>query len=124
MIRVSARDFDRAVEQALAALPPEFRRYLENVIIEVRGRPDRKLMKEHGVPDDLLGLYLGVPLEEKGPAQPPVPVPDRILIFRDNLCEMCESWDELVEEIGTTVLHEIGHHFGLDEQRLEELGFE
>ncbi len=124
MIPCSAAEFDRAVEQALAAVPDEFRPYLENVVVEVRGRPDRKLMREHDVPDDLLGLYVGVPLEEKGPDLAPSPLPDRILIFRDNLCEMCAAWDELVDEIRITVLHEIGHHFGLDEDRLEELGYE
>jgi predicted Zn-dependent protease with MMP-like domain len=124
MISVSNVDFDRAVEQALSDVPPEFQRYLENVVVEVRGRPDRKLMREHEVPDDVLGFYIGVPLEEKGADLAPVPLPDRILIFRDNLCEMCESWDELVDEIRITVLHEIGHHFGLDEDRLTELGYE
>lgn len=106
-------------------MPAEFRPYLENVVVEVRRRPDRALMREHDVPEDLLGLYVGVPLEEKGPASAGAGavLPDRILIFRDNLCEMCESLDELVEEIRITVLHEIGHHFGLDEERLDELGY-
>ena len=124
MISVSTTDFDRAVEQALADVPAVFQRHLENVIVEVRRRPDAALMREHDVPDDILGLYVGVPLEDKGADLAPMPLPDRILIFRDNLCEMCESWEELVDEIRITVLHEIGHHFGLDEDRLEELGYE
>jgi len=124
MIHASHADFDRAVEQALAEVPDEFQPYLENVVIEVRDRPDQALMREHDVPDDVLGFYVGVPLEDKGIDTLPMPLPDRILIFRDNLCEMCESWDELVDEIRITVLHEIGHHFGLDEDRLEELGYE
>jgi predicted Zn-dependent protease with MMP-like domain len=123
MIHVSSRDFDRAVEQALAAVPAEFRPHLDNVMVEVRGRPDAKLMREEEVPDDILGLYLGVPLEDKA-LDGPAALPDRILIFRDNLCEMCADWDELVDEIRITVLHEIGHHFGLDEDRLSELGYE
>ena len=93
-------------------------------MVEVRGRPDRAFMREYDVPDDLLGLYLGVPLEDKGPGQDSSPLPDRIVIFRDNLCEMCESRAELIDEIRITVLHEIGHHFGLDEDRLEDLGYE
>ncbi len=124
MISPSNADFDRAVEQALADVPAEFRRFLDNVAIEVRGRPDAALMREHEIPDDVLGIYIGVPLEEKGAELGGVPLPDRILIFRDNLCEMCESWEELVDEIRITVLHEIGHHFGLEEDRLEELGYE
>jgi predicted Zn-dependent protease with MMP-like domain len=124
MIHVSEREFDRAVEHALAAVPAEFRPYLDNVMIEVRDRPDAQLMRAEDVPDDLLGLYLGVPLEDKGADLALSPLPDRILIFRRNLCEMCEDWDELVDEIRITVLHEIGHHFGLDEDRLEQLGYE
>lgn len=124
MIHASNADFDRAVEQALAEVPDEFQRYLDNVVIEVRARPDAKLLREYDVPDDLLGLYVGVPLEDKGPELAPTPMPDRILIFRDTLCEMCESWDELVEEIRITVLHEIGHYFGLDEEQLGELGYD
>jgi predicted Zn-dependent protease with MMP-like domain len=124
MIHPSNADFDRAVEQALAEVPPEFQRYLDNVAVEVRNRPDRALMREHEIPDDVLGFYIGVPLEEKAADLSAVALPDRILIFRDNLCEMCESWAELVDEIRITVLHEIGHHLGLDEDRLEELGYE
>ncbi len=124
MIQPSNADFDRAVEQALAEVPEEFRPYLENLMVEVRRRPDAKLMREYDVPDDLLGLYVGTPLEDKGVGSPLSPMPDRILIFRDNLCEMCDDWVDLVDEIRITVLHELGHHFGLDEDRLEELGYE
>ncbi len=124
MIAISHANFDRAVEEALDSIPDEFRPYLENVIVEVRGRPDAKLMREYDVPDDILGLYVGVPLDEKGPDLAPLPMPDRVLIFRDNLCEMCDSRAELVDEIRITVLHEIGHHFGLDEDRLADLGYD
>lgn len=124
MIRVSEREFDRAVEAALEAVPATFRPYLENVVIEVQRRPTVAFCHEHDVPDDLLGIYVGVPLEDKGPDLAPTALPDRIIIFRDNLCEMCATADELVDEIRITVLHEIGHHFGLDEDRLAELGYE
>ncbi|GMU81071.1 MAG: metallopeptidase family protein [Phycisphaerales bacterium] len=123
MIRMSDTEFDRAVEAALAEIPDEFRVHLENVMVEVRPRPDRALMREYEVPDDILGLYVGTPLGERlaeglGPM-----LPDRVLIFRDNLCEMCESREELIDEIRITVLHEIGHHFGMDEDQLDELGY-
>lgn len=124
MIRMSAAEFDRVVQRALDEIPGEFRPYLENVVIEVRDFPDAAFMREHDVPDDLLGLYVGVPLEDKGPDLAPTPLPDRIIIFRGNLCEMCETRQELIDEIRVTVLHEVGHHFGLDEDRLSELGFE
>lgn len=124
MIHVSDAEFDRAVQAALASIPEEFRPYLENVVVEVRPRPDAALLKEYDETDDLLGLYVGVPLENKGPERVGAPLPDRILIFRDNLCAMCETHAELIDEIRVTVLHEIGHHFGLDEDRLAELGYE
>ena len=122
MISISHREFDDAVTAALKKIPPQFKPHLENVMIEVRGRPDRKFMADYDVPDDILGMYDGVPLADKlldGPRA----LPDRIYIFRDNLCDMCESYDELIDEIRITVLHEIGHHFGMDEDRLDELGY-
>jgi predicted Zn-dependent protease with MMP-like domain len=124
MIHISDADFDRAVADALDAIPAEFRGYLENVRIEVQPRPDPALLAEYDETDDLLGLYVGVPLEEKGPERAGLPLPDRVVIFRNNLCAGCDSRDELVDEIRITVLHEIGHHFGLDEDRLAELGYE
>lgn len=123
MISISNADFDRAVRQALDSIPQEFSRYLESVVVEVRDRPDVRLMAEHDVTDDLLGLYVGVPLEDKAMDGFMNVLPDRILIFRDNLCAMCESREELIDEIRITVLHEVGHHFGLDEERLDELGY-
>lgn len=124
MIAVSDAEFDRAAQAALSEIPAELRGYLENVMIEVRPRPDAKLMADFDVPGDILGLYVGCPLENQSSAGPVHALPDRIFIFRDNLCAMCVSIDELIEEIRVTVLHEIGHHFGLDEDRLEELGYD
>jgi len=124
MISISDDDFDLAAQAAMDSIPDQFRPHLENVIIEVRDRPDSTLLAEYEVPEDLLGLYVGVPLEDKGVDLGGSSMPDLVLIFRDNLCEMCETRDELVHEIRVTVLHEIGHHFGLDEDRLAELGYE
>jgi len=124
MIHVSDIEFDRAVQEALEAIPEEFRPYLDNVVVEVRARPDATLLEEYEETDDLLGLYVGVPLEDKGPAHSGTPVPDRVLIFRDNLCAICATREELTEEIRITVLHEIGHHFGLDEDRLAQFGYD
>ncbi|TWT41751.1 Possibl zinc metallo-peptidase [Phycisphaerae bacterium RAS1] len=123
MIHVSRAEFDRAVEEALAEIPPEFKPHLENVMIEVCDRPEPQFCAEHDVPDDLLGLYVGVPLDEKMSDLRAASMPDRIFIFRHNLCDMCESYDELIDEIRITVLHEVGHHFGMDEEGLDELGY-
>ena len=123
MIPLTAAEFDRAIAEALDDVPEEFRVHLDNVIVEAWEHPSEELMRQEDVPDDLLGLYVGCPLEDKLLEGGPL-LPDRVLVFRRNLCEMCETRDELLEEIRITVLHEIGHHFGLDEDRLEELGYE
>jgi predicted Zn-dependent protease with MMP-like domain len=122
MIRVTPTEFDAAVEAAVREVPEEFRPYLENVIIEVQDVPSREILDE-GWDDDILGIYIGNPLEEQYGDGYNAALPGRIIIYRKNLCEMCESYDELIEEIRITVLHEIGHHFGLDEDRLDELGY-
>ena len=122
MISISPAEFDQAVRDALATIPEDFRPYLENVIVEVREHPTPELLEEYDAPDELLGLYIGIPLEEK--ASSDCPYPDQVLIFRNNLCAMCDDRQDLLEEIRITVLHEIGHHFGLDEDRLEELGYD
>jgi len=127
-MKLTDREFDRAVQQALERIPAEFRPYLENVVIEVRPVATRAMLREAEIDDDvppgeILGLYMGTPLEDQGFDTGPPRLPDRILIFRDSLMDMCESREELIDEIRITVLHEIGHHFGLDEDRLDELGF-
>ncbi len=130
MIRISDKEFDQVVQDALDSVPAEFKPYLENVMIEVCNQPTRDMLDDNGFDGDreavteLLGLYIGTPLEDRGIDSSQVLLPDRILIFRANLCEMCESREELLDEIRVTVLHEIGHHFGLDEDRLEELGYD
>lgn len=123
MIRISEVEFERAVQVALDSIPEEFEAYMENVIIEVMAAPTPVIMRDHDVPDDVLGLYVGVPLDERGDGGFGSTMPDRIFIFRDNLCAMCKTYDELIEEIRITVLHEIGHHFGMDEDDLDDVGY-
>jgi predicted Zn-dependent protease with MMP-like domain len=123
MIQVTDAEFDRVVETALAGIPEELRKYLENVVVEVHERPSRKLLEEHEAADDLLGLYAGHPLVEPT-LELPAREPDRIYLFKANLCEACDEVDELEEEIRVTVLHEVGHHFGLDEDQLADLGYD
>ena len=123
MIRISSDEFDQVVEDALDDLPEEFEPYLENVLIEVRPRPDATLLKNRAVPPNLLGLYIGRPLEIQGPDTIHTTLPDRILIFRENICRVCRTHQQLRRQIRITVLHEIGHHFGLDEDQLRELGY-
>ena len=106
--------FDEHVQAALDSLPPELARGLENVAIVVED--------EHPAERDLFGWYDGVPLPERRAGDPLYP--DRIVIFRLPLEEAFgDDAPELERQIRITVLHELAHHFGLDEDRLEELGY-
>jgi predicted Zn-dependent protease with MMP-like domain len=106
--------FDEHVRRALDSLPPDLARGLENVAIVVED--------EHPDDPDLFGLYEGVPLPERGDWAGSMP--DRIAIYRLPLEDSFPDPAELEREIRITVLHELGHYFGLDEDRLEELGYE
>ena len=121
---VSKADFARYVEQALAELPEPFASHLEQITVEIKDRPTRKQLREVGLADDelLFGLYQGVSLPNRSVEHSGV-LPDRILIFQEDHELACGSPAELVEEIRKTVLHEIGHHFGMDEDDLDEVGY-
>lgn len=123
-MKVSEKDFDRIVEQAIGRIPPEIREHLNNLAISVRRRPSRKMLKEMGLPEGepLLGLYQGVSLIERSITSPPL-FPDTILLFQELLQEMCETFEELEEEVEITIVHEVAHFIGLSEERLEELGY-
>jgi predicted Zn-dependent protease with MMP-like domain len=105
--------FEEHVERALAALPPELKQAVRNVEISVED--------EHPEEPDLFGLYEGVPLPERDDCAGEIP--DRIRIFRVPLVESFPDPAELEDEIRITVLHELAHYFGIDEDRLDELGY-
>ena len=115
-------DFYNLVERALEGLPPELSELLDNVAIVVDEWPEYStpLVTEDTV-DTLYGLYEGVPLTERGAGYHGM-LPDKITIFRGPL-EQDFRRVELEEQIRITVVHEIAHHFGIDEDRLEELGW-
>lgn len=108
--------FDTLVEAALDAIPDEIATLVRNVVVLVEDEPP------DDEPDDLLGLYDGVALTERDSSWLPQ-LPDRIFLFRGPLLDLCESEEELVDEIRITVVHEIAHHFGIDDARLHELGY-
>ena len=110
------RDFDRCVRAAVDSLPPEFMQYLDNVLISVQDEPDPELLEETDS-DSLLGIYLGVPLTERS-LDSPYEMPDQIILFQGPLEDFCETEEELIEEIRVTVVHEVGHFFGLDEDEI------
>lgn len=113
-------DFEELVERAMDGLPPELSDLLDNVVVMVEEWPERATLEAYEE-DTLYGLYEGVPLTERGSSYAGV-MPDRITIFRGPL-ERDFGRDDLVEQVRVTVVHEIAHHFGLDEARLEELGW-
>jgi predicted Zn-dependent protease with MMP-like domain len=115
-------DFDELVEQALDGLPPELSKLLTNVAVVVEDWPDYSTRPDSGGPGGTLyGLYEGVPLTERGASYYGV-LPDRITIFRGPL-ERDFRDGKLEEQVRITVVHEIAHFFGFDEERLEELGW-
>ncbi|MGB3335529.1 metallopeptidase family protein [Mycobacterium sp. SMC-14] len=113
-VAMDPRRFDDLVSDALDLIPAELAAAFDNVVILVEGRNPEE--------PDLLGLYEGVALTERDSSYAGS-LPDTITIYRDALLEMCESDDELVEEVRITVIHEIAHHFGIDDDRLHELGW-
>lgn len=114
--------FRLEVAKVLAALPPAFQPYLANLVVQVEAWPSAEQLEEAGLePDETLyGLYLGRSILD--PDSDPAPLPDRILIFQGPLEEDFPDPDERAEEIAITVVHEVAHHFGIGEERLEELG--
>jgi predicted Zn-dependent protease with MMP-like domain len=121
---VTRKKFEELVERALAEVPEAFARFMEEVPVEIRDRPTVKQLRSVGLDDDelLLGLYHGRPLTERS-VEDSGRVPDVILIFQEDIELVSDNEEELVAEVRKTVLHEIGHHFGMDEEDLEELGY-
>jgi predicted Zn-dependent protease with MMP-like domain len=121
---VDRKTFENLLSVAIEELPEEFRTRLQNVAIIVEDYPSKELKKQMGLSDDdtLFGLYEGVPLTERGYFNEPL-YPDRILIFQRALEDECDSPEELKQELKTTLVHEVAHFFGIDDDYLEELGY-
>lgn len=115
--------FRRLVREAVAELPVELRRRVENVDIVIETRPTARDRKVAGVGPGrlLLGLYHGIPLTQRGERYNLV-LPDKISIYQEHVEAICNTEDEVREQVRTTVLHELAHHFGIDDERLRELG--
>lgn len=124
-MRLKPQEFDRAVRRAYERIPAEIRERMDNVVLTVKKRPTREMLEEMGYPPDepLLGLYWGSSLPERSFFSPPPVHPDTIYIFQEPIEEMCETIEQLEWEIEITVVHEIAHFLGMDEKRLEELGY-
>ena len=107
--------FEQLVDDALDGIPDELAALVDNCVVLVEAEPP-----EHD--PDLLGEYLGTPLTDRDSGYVMV-APDQILIFRGPILRMCHDEDEVVEEVRITVVHEVAHHFGIDDDRLDELGY-
>jgi predicted Zn-dependent protease with MMP-like domain len=113
--RLTPEEFDAVVEEALELIPAQFGEAMANVAVLVELEPPAG-------EEELLGVYDGVPLTDWGQDWGGN-LPDRITLFQGSLERMCASHDELLDEIAVTVVHEVAHHFGIDDQRLHELGW-
>ncbi len=136
MRRSERERFDAIFEEVLASLPEPVQQMLEECPIVLEDRPSREILRELGIEDDdlLCGLHSGIPLTERSVERPDHA--EVIHVFREGVIEMAGGWEEgedeegpfggeelIREEIRITVLHEVGHHFGLDEDDLDRLGY-
>lgn len=113
MLQVSAERFEGLVADALDEIPDGLAQLMDNVVVTIEDDPP-----EPG----LLGLYEGIPLTERDDYGG-FAMPDRVTVYRLPLLEMCESEDDLVDQVTITVIHELAHHFGIDDDTLHELGW-
>jgi predicted Zn-dependent protease with MMP-like domain len=113
-MRMSAARFEELVSDALDLIPPELARAIDNVVVLVADR--------HPTEPDLLGLYEGIALTERDSSYAGA-LPDTVTIYSESLLEVCDTEADVVEEVAITVIHEIAHHFGIDDDRLHELGW-
>lgn len=110
--------FERLVAQALDGLPRRFAERLRNVAVMVEAKPSRKIAAELG--GDILGVYQGASEFEQSPMAA-YELPEIIVIYQENIEAVCRSDAEIVQEVRKTVIHEVGHHFGLSDEDMEEL---
>jgi predicted Zn-dependent protease with MMP-like domain len=113
VVEIEPEWFEDMVTVALDGLPDELLRVMSNIAVLVEHSPG---------PPGLLGLYEGVPLTSRG-LQYGMVAPDHITIYSQAICASCETLDEVVDQVRRTVVHEVGHHFGIDDDRLHELGW-
>ena len=115
MIDVPRQEFEELVSEALDTIPAELAALMQNIVLVV----------EDDAPEDdpdLLGFYEGVPLTERGSWYSGM-LPDRITVYRHPTLAICDTREDVVEEVQITVVHEIAHHFGIDDERLHDLGY-
>ena len=116
------KQFEQLVAEALASIPRRFKKAMQNIAIVVEDEPSAELLDEMEIepPDTLLGLYEGTPLTERQWAHGNM-LPDKVTLFQGPIEDASEDEDDVVVAIGETLIHEIGHYFGLSEEEIEEI---
>jgi predicted Zn-dependent protease with MMP-like domain len=112
VISLPPEEFEELAEKALQDIPAELRSAMDNVVV---------LIDDTSPPGRLFGLYQGVPLTQRGRYS--AAMPDRITIFKETICAACENTQQVEQQVRKTVIHEVGHHFGIGDARLRELGW-
>lgn len=120
---MNSRKFEQFVDEAMQQLPPALSDRIDNLAVRIENRPTPAQLRRWDVPIGtmLLGFYEGVPLPDRTIDYGLVP-PDVIYVFQKAIEEICSTEDEIRDEVRRTVWHEIAHHFGIDDERLEEMG--
>jgi predicted Zn-dependent protease with MMP-like domain len=120
VLRISPQRFEELVAQAIDTLPREFAELLDNVFVVVEESPAPEdleaLEMTPAEADELLGLYQGTPLGERGTQY--VDLPDRVVLYRRSILQVCERDQDVRDEVRDTLIHELGHHFGLDDEEM------
>ncbi|MEX0875168.1 MAG: metallopeptidase family protein [Actinomycetota bacterium] len=124
MVRISPEEFEKLVVDAIEHIPEPFASQLSNVDVVIEDEPtDEDLVSTGLTPGDtLFGLYQGIPQTERTANYSWV-MPDKVTIFRGPISRACDSAEDIREEVTVTVVHELAHHFGISDERLEELGW-
>src|SRR6266436_4780728 len=119
---MTRKDFERLVAEAVTLIPRRFRREITNLALIIEPEPSAELLREMEIepPDSLYGLYSGTPLTERGWGYGNQ-LPDRITLYQIPIEEDCDDEDEMRAVIGETLIHEVGHYFGLSEEQIEEI---
>ena len=119
--RMERAEFEGLVRRAVQGIPEQLRAYLDNVDLVVEDWPAQGQLAGHVIDEEayLLGLYEGVPLTER--ADYGMVLPDKITLFQKAIEDVCDNDEEIIEEVRDTVVHEVAHHFGIHDDRLDEL---
>jgi predicted Zn-dependent protease with MMP-like domain len=119
------KELKKLAAEIIAELPEEFRSRVENLEIVVEKRPKKSLLRSLDLDpecDTLFGLYQGVPLPERSATHPPI-LPDKITLFSEPLIECFPDPDEFRHQLRLTIVHELAHYFGMDEDEIDDLGY-